>query len=317
MNENELTPEPESNEPAASDADLSADDSTLILHKPAEDSDTLILPKVAASDETEDEVVAHEDTYFEVSSEAETKVDLPAGIEDSPAAVSLPAEDWNLGDIDAALAAVASLSEMMPDREAEAQARADAKQGKPTFVPEMKMPPLATLKRGQLGSIVPALLLIGFGAWLTLTTTSGTPPAPLLVAGVIVGGVVLSLLAQWLGTGRWSRGALFFALLVLLFAGVIVYSVQPNGIDLLRGWPLLIVALGLAIVLAGLLARPFNARLLAPGALTVLAGVIALVETLGLTPVRWTVIAAPLAPVMLIIVLIVWMLPLVFRRRRS
>src|SRR4051812_28977266 len=72
-----------------------------------------------------------------------------------------PAQDWVLGDIDAALAAVAWLSEIMPEREAEAEARADAKRSAPTFVPKMQMPPLATLKRGQLGSVVPALLLIG------------------------------------------------------------------------------------------------------------------------------------------------------------
>ncbi|MEO8396619.1 MAG: hypothetical protein ABI700_26740, partial [Chloroflexota bacterium] len=228
---------------------------------------------------------------------------------------SLPAEDWNLGDIDAALAAVASLSEIMPEREAELQARADARQGKPSFVPEMNMPPLATLKRGQLGSIIPALLLIGFGGWLTVTTTSSTPPAPLLVALVIIGGIVLSLLAQWLGTGRWSRGVLFFALLALLVAGVIAFSLQPQGLDFLRGWPLLIVALGLAMVLSGLLARPLNARLLAPGALAVLAGVVGLTVTLGLTPSSWTPLAIPLAPVLLIVVLVLWMLPLLFRRR--
>src|SRR5262249_39737355 len=156
-------------------------------------------------------------------------------------------------------------------------------------------------KRGQLGSIVPALLLIGFGGWLTLTTTSGLPPNPSLVALVVVGGIVLSLLAQWLGTGRWSRGALFFALLVLLIAGVVVFSLQPRGMDLLRGYPLLIVALGLAMVLAGLLARPVSGRLLAPGVLIVLAGVVGLTVTLGLLPTTLLSIATPLAPVMLVI----------------
>ena len=225
-----------------------------------------------------------------------------------------------LGDIDAALAAVASLSEIMPEREAEAEARADAEQGKPTFVPEMQMPPLATLKRGQFGSVVPALLLIGFGAWLTLTTTSGTPPDPLLVAAVIVGGIVLSLLAQWLGTGRWSRGALFFALLVLLVAGVIVFSLQPNGLDLLRGYPLLLVALGLAMVLAGLLARPLNPRLLVPGALIGAGGGgwsdrDAGADARPTSAVRWRcrccarLIADRRAGL--------WLLPLIFRRRRS
>ncbi|MBI1259044.1 MAG: hypothetical protein GC204_16360 [Chloroflexi bacterium] len=321
MDENELNPEAET--PESDDSFQPESDDTLVLPAADDDADTLILPK-AADDHG---------AYVEAAPDDETLVDLPADYgdneaapaeinalddsEDAPAAVSLPAEDWNLGDIDAALAAVASLSEIMPEREADAEMRADARQGKPTFVPEMRMPPLVTLKRGQLGSLVPALLLIGFGAWLTLTTTTGASPDPLLVVAVIVGGIVLSLLAQWLGTGRWSRGALFFALLVLLAAGVIFFSLQPNGLDFQRGWPLLVVALGLAMGLAGLLARPLNGRLLVPGALTVLAGIVGLTMTLGLLPPDIIALTTPLRPIILVIVLILWLLPLLFRRRRS
>lgn len=228
-----------------------------------------------------------------------------------------PADDWMPGDIDAALAAVATLSEIMTDREAEAQARADAKQSAPTFVPEMALPPLTTLKRGQLGSIVPALLLIALGAWLTLTTTGGNPPDPALVAALVVAGLVVTGLAQWLGTRRWSRGVLFFALLVLLLAGIIAYATQPAGIDLLRGYPLLLVAPGLAMVLTGILARPLNVRLLAPGVLLVVAGVVGLLVTLGIVPATLLTTVAPFAPVVGIIVLVLWLLPLLFRRRRT
>ncbi|MCZ2097345.1 MAG: hypothetical protein LC121_14000 [Anaerolineae bacterium] len=178
------------------------------------------------------------------------------------------------------------------------------------------MPPLMTLRRGQLGSVIPALLLIGFGAWLTLTTTGGTPPDPLLVAGVVVGGIVLTLLAQWLGSGRWSRGVIFFALLIVLIAGVAVFSVQPGGIDLGRGYPLLIAALGLAMMLSGILARPVTPRLFAPGALLVVAGLTGLAITLGLLPGDLTALATPLAPVVLGIALVLFLLPLIFRRAR-
>ncbi len=212
---------------------------------------------------------------------------------------------------------MASLSEMMPEGEAEAEARADARESAPTFVPEMHMPPLMTLRRGQIGSVVPALLLIGLGAWLTLTTTNGSPPDPGLVAVLVVGGIVVSLLAEWLSSGRWSRGVLFFALAVLLVAGVVAFSVQPNGIDLGRGYPLLLVALGLALVLAGFLARPLNPRLIAPGALVVLAGVVGLTVTLGLLPADWLSTASLIAPVVLVIVLVLWLLPLIFRHSRS
>jgi len=180
----------------------------------------------------------------------------------------------------------------------------------------MQIPPLVTLKRGRLGSLIPALLLIGIGAWLTLMTTSGTPPDPLLTVGVLVGAVVLSLLAQWLGSGRWSRGLLFFALLVLLLAGVVFLAFQPTGIDPQRGYPALIIALGLAIVLAGLLARPVSAGVIIPGVLVIFAGAIGFAVTLGYIPADILASAVTFAPVVLVIVLVLLLLPLIFRRRR-
>jgi hypothetical protein len=290
MTEQDLTPEPETNDVSDSGDDLMADDDTLIITDPEAEIDTVTS-------------IDHEE--LDAAMEANAAEAAPSPLD----------EEWLPGDIDAALAAVASLSEMMPEREAEAQARADATQGAPTFVPEMPMPPLGTLKRGQPGSIVPALLLIGIGGWLTLTTTSGASPDPLVIAGVIGGGIMLTLLAQWIGTGRWSRGTLFFGLLVLLAAGVIAFSLQPNGIDMVRGYPLLMVALGVALVLAGFLARPANPRLIVPGALAVLAGVVGLAVTLGLLPNSVLTFAAPLTPVVIGVVVVIGLLPLVFRRR--
>ncbi len=322
MSENELNPTSESDQPSAPttpDADLSASD------------DTLVMPEkvVEASDIPAEEPVAEAEAEIEPAPLIEALDQPDAESEAEPASEPEPetevvvetqtvSEDWLPGssDIDAALAAVASLSEIMPEREAEAEARADARQSAPTFVPEMPMPPLTTLKRGQLGSLVPALLLIALGAWLTITTTSGTPPNPLLVSAAVVGGLILTLLAEWLGTGRWSRGILFFALIVLFFTGVIAFSIQPQGIDLQRGYPLLIVAIGLALLLAGFLSRPVNARLIAPGALVILAGVVGMVITLGLIPSDLLTWAVPAAPVVLVIVLVLWLLPLIFRRRQ-
>ncbi len=320
MSENELTPTPESDEPIKPDDDLSASDDTLVL--PETVVETSAAPAEATAAEPAAEATADppapliealDQPEAESASEPESEPDAAVVVE-----TQIVSEDWLPGssDIDAALAAVASLSEIMPEREAEAEARADARQSAPTFVPEMSMPPLTTLKRGQLGSLVPALLLIALGAWLTITTTSGTPPNPLLVSAAVVGGLILTLLAEWLGTGRWSRGLLFFALIVLFFTGVIAFSIQPQGIDLQRGYPLLIAAIGLALLLVGLLARPVNARLIAPGALVILAGVIGMVITLGLIPSDLLTWAVPAAPVVLVIVLVLWLLPLIFHRRQ-
>lgn len=301
-NEKDLTPESETEsvpvEPPVRDDELSADDDTLILAMEAD--------AAPATVDVDDDML-----ITEMEADAQVTDGEPA-----PVVTELPpADDWMVGDIDAALAAVASLSEIMPEREAEAEVRADAKRSAPAFVPEMAMPPLATLKRGQFGSFVPALLLIAFGAWLTLTTTAGTPPDPVLVLVMLAGGIIVTLLAQWLGTGRWSRGLFFFALLVLLVACVIAFALQPTGLDPRRAYPLLLVSLGLAMGLAGLLARPFNPRLTIPGGLFVLAGVVGMAVTMNVVPANLLSAAALLAPVVLGIVVLLWLLPLIFRRR--
>ncbi len=272
------------------------------------DEERIPTPEESAADDTADYAPQPSDDDDTLIAELEAASGTPP-----PA----PVDDWMVGDIDAALAAVASLSEIMPEREAEAEARADARRSAPAFVPRMQLPPVVTLKRGRLGSLVPALFLIGIGAWLTLMTTAGTPPDPLLVAGVVVGGIVLSLLAHWLGTGRWSFGLLFFALLLLLLAGVVFFSLQPTGLDPQRAYPLVLVALGLAMTLAGLLGRPFSLRLMLPGLLVVLAGGVGLAVTLGYVPPDLLTTAVTFAPAVLVVVLVLLLLPLIFRRRRK
>ncbi len=277
---------------------------------PELENDEHMTPDFDAAEEAEASTPAGADEWESAS----------VGAADVVSAETMPpamGDDWLIGDIDAALAAVASFSEQTPEGEADAQA--EAARIAPAFVPELALPPLMTLKRGQLGSVVPALLLIGIGAWLTLLTTTGTQPDPLLVALVIGGGIVLSLLAQWLGTRRWSRGVLFFALVALLLggavAGINAVSQQSGGINLMQGYPLLIVALGLAFVLDGILARPASARVITPGVLLMVAGGVGLAVTLNVLPASVLTFAAPLLPVVLVIVAVLLLLPLIFRRR--
>ncbi len=298
MIENDSTPKPENDELLAQDADFAAE--------AADESAAEAVGESIASPEPDD-----------LEAEAVSAADAVSA-ETMPPAMG---DDWLIGDIDAALAAVASFNEMMPEGEAEAEAQADAARTAPAFVPEMQLPPLTTLKRGQLGSVVPALLLIGIGAWLMLLTTTGAQPDPLLVALVIGGGIVLSLLAQWIGTGRWSRGVLFFALAALLLTGAVAgfnaFAQQSGGVNLVQGYPLLIAALGLAFVLDGVLARPASARVIAPGMLLIVAGGVGLAVTLNLLPTSLLDFAAPLLPVVLVIVTVLLLLPLIFRRRNA
>ena len=236
---------------------------------------------------------------------------------DEPLDESFYSGDWSaytpdLGemDIDSALAAVASLSEPVAEREADEQARIDAREKAiPTYVPESALPPMTTLKRGHLGSVVPALLLIGIGAWLTLMTTSGAAVDPLLLAGVALGAVALSLFAQWLGSGRWSRGTLFFGVLIALVMLFFAAGMQPNEIDLTQAYPLLLAAFGAALIAAGLLARPVKGRAFIPGALLIAAGGLGLAINLGMIPTQLLSFAVPVAPFVLIAVVVLLLLP--------
>jgi hypothetical protein len=268
--------------------------------------------------------------------DAPTLTDLPVvtrSVEERPPAAAAvytppPQDDlsdllskWSPGsdrgtDIDAALAAVSSLSDLVAEQEAAEEARAEARRPALTvYKPTLPAPPMSVLKRGSLGSLVPALLLMGGGAWLTFMLTSGVTVDPLLVAALLIGGIALSLLAHWLGTRRWSRGALFTVLLIAAIAGVIAFSLQPGGIDLVRGWPLLLAGVGVALALAGVLARPIERRAFIPAVLLILAGALGLAFTGGYAPADLLPTIAPYAPVGLAVLAVVWIAPLIFKRR--
>ncbi|MBC7813985.1 MAG: hypothetical protein H7175_22715 [Burkholderiales bacterium] len=236
-------------------------------------------------------------------------------------------------DLDAALASVAMLDEYDFDADyaiygpSPDLAPYDGKTGERERAPRpvaldlphgyrFPRPPLTTLNRGQMNSVIPALLLIVAGAWLTFTLTlAQTPPDSILVVGALAAIVVLTLLGHWLASGRWSRGAFFFAALLVLVAAVVVYLTLPNSLLTLGdGWPLLLIAGGLAIVLTAVLARPTDSRLALPGLMLIVAGSAALSFTLRLLPGVALASIAPLWPFVLALLLLFWLLPLVFRR---
>jgi hypothetical protein len=286
---------------------------------------------------------------------AEINIEIPTSSVDAPLDIwsDIPtlADD---ADIDAALAAVASLGAAALDEEDEddifeddpipssderwSREYAESSAGLattaaidaleiqpqsrpvPRYTPQANLPPLSSLKRGNLGSVVPGLLLIGAGAWLTITTTSGGTVDPLLLAGLAIGGVVISLLAYWIGTARWSRGVAFFAAFIALAAGVIVFTTQPLnlaiGFNLVTGYPLLIAAAGLALLVSALAARPTSRGAFAPGVVLLTAGIIGAAVTLGLIPGEVLRFTAPLWFVPIVLLVVLWLLPLVFRLRR-
>jgi hypothetical protein len=256
-----------------------------------------------------DEISPVEDVPDEIADE-QPEADEPAVPENELA----PAPEV---DLDAALAAISALDDILAEQEAAEQAElarqqaeedARAKRQARLQSPELffPMPSLSTMQRGRLDSVVPALVLIGIGAWLTfaLTTGAGTPSATLL-ALLIGGGLGLTLLAHWLASGRWALGALFFALLILLGGGVFALLLFRGTLP--ADWPLLLLGPGLAFFVTGVIAR--EGKLLLPGLLLAISGLAALVVTNRLLPEDMLATLAGLWPVALVIVAVLLVLP--------
>ncbi len=259
---------------------------------------------------------------------------LPESVEDSPfltfhvdEVIEEVEQDDPYGslDIEAALAAVSSLSDEQAHREAiEAAAAAAAADDELETEPEteiearplasLREPPPLVLRRGQPGSVIPALLLMGIGAWLTLALTSGATAltSPLLVSGVLGAVLVVILLAQWLASGRWTRGILFVALFALLLFAAL-YEDLTAGLGL--AVPLTLAAFGGALILTGLIGRPPDRRLLISGVLLAVGSLIAAIIARGLLPSTLLVGIAPYGWVVAAVLIVIWLLPVVFGRR--
>jgi hypothetical protein len=229
-------------------------------------------------------------------------------------------------DVLAALAAVSSLSDLVAEREAaehaelarvETEAQAEAERQARLTDPSayLPVPPMLGLARGQLGTLVPGLLLIALGAWLTftLTTTRALPDAPLMWAAVILV-IALSVLARWLSSGRWSRGLLFFGLTLLLTLGLAAFLLQPASPGWMQGWPLLLIAPGLALAVTGLLGAPRTPGLVAPGLVLIAAAAAGMLMTLNLLPGDLLALVSPYWFVPLIVMAVLAVIPLIFRR---
>ncbi|MCA0458686.1 MAG: hypothetical protein LCI00_32325 [Chloroflexi bacterium] len=241
---------------------------------------------------------------------------------------SLPVNVTDGLDIEAALAAVSTLNDVIAEQEAaeqarlariEADAQAKAERQARLENPEryFPVPPLSTLKRGQLASVIPAVLLIGIGGWLTFSGTSlRVLPDTNLFITIILVGIGLALFTRWLAARRWSRGSLLFGLLFIALGGVYFYLAQPASVGLQQGWPLFIAASGLALLLTWLLSSPKEPRLVLPAFILLIAGVAGSLITLNLLPTDVTFFAASVWPVAIVIIVLIWLLPLVFRQRQ-
>ncbi len=292
--------EPQADEPHAGDS-------------PADDSDALAGESAALADDlagVPDDMADDAETF-------DTAPDNDSGVPDNDASDT---DDAFGLDVDAALASVSSLSDVIAQREAEEAAERERQQAEARRWASYRFdhPPLATLRRGQITSFVPALLLMALGAWLTFASSTGASPDGGLVALVVMGGVGLALLLFWLQSGRWARGALFMALALTGAAGVMIYLTQFDGPGV-DGWPLLVAVPGAAAFLSGILARPADRRLtftglvLTAGALLTLALTAGFVDSSLAADVDST--ATEYGWIILVVALVLLLIPLLLRRR--
>ena len=218
-------------------------------------------------------------------------------------------------DIDAALASVASLSDVIAEQEAEEaaeiarveaqeEAQAEAERRRADYY--FPRPPAMTLQRGQLASVIPALLLIALGAWLTFTlSTADTAPSTATIGLISAMALGVMLVGYWLSSERWLRGALFGGLSLIFLSGALLV-ITPEG------WPLLLAAVGGAMLLSTVLSPgPSRGVTLFSGVLLVIAGVAGFAVTTEAIP---TDPIATIAPVILVLALAVLFLPALLRR---
>lgn len=121
----------------------------------------------------------------------------------------------------------------------------------------IEQPSLRRVGRGQLASLVPAVLLMMLGAGLTVYLAE-----PSVFEGVVVNGGTFAMLlagmfgvmliSYWLSSGRWASGALFVGLSLLISLGVVIVAptVAPDA-----GWIFLLSGVGVSVFLSGLLSR--------------------------------------------------------------
>jgi hypothetical protein len=133
-------------------------------------------------------------------------------------------------------------------------------------------------RRSQVSTAFPALLLIAVGLLYLVKPSELTQP---LAVGVGLAALGLGLVARFLLNARRERGLFFVGVLMLLLLMLVGLAISGT-INLLEGWPLVISAVGVAMIITFVFERTHDRGLLLPGFMIIIAGAIALPFTMGL-----------------------------------
>lgn len=274
---------------------------------------------------TDDELVEQAQSIGESTSadvtENEALPDADLDIARADAPISDDADDTPTDDLDieSALASVANLSAIITDTTEMVQVgqapKSAPKISPPAFYEsDFPHPPLLTLARGQMPSVIPALALMAIGAGLTFLLISGAESVNMDMVGVLaVGGICLLLLLIWLASGRWARGALFLALVTATTAGIIAILPQtPLGAS---GTPLLLCGWGASVIISGWLSPKKTSQGFFGGVLLMVIGITGFLFTGGFLPTEILNIIQQYGLIMVAVAGVVLFIPAIFKRR--
>ena len=186
----------------------------------------------------------------------------------------------------------------------------------PQYETAFPHPPMSVLHRGQLASVIPALLLMSVGAYLTfIFTTSELTLSPLLLGSIVLSALGIVLLSQWLSASRWTIGSFFLGLSMLLLGISSAYLTLPNNLSWVDGYPLLITAIGTAFVITDIV-RPSGRPVWLLGLILAIIGIVSLIATNTLLDIV-SPFSGILLPVAGIIVLFLLIAPLFTGRQQE
>ncbi|GAB5490762.1 MAG: hypothetical protein Phog2KO_09770 [Phototrophicaceae bacterium] len=185
----------------------------------------------------------------------------------------------------------------------------------PQYETAFPHPPMSVLHRGQLASVIPALLLIGIGAYLTFVfTTSELTLNPLLIGSIGLSVLGVILIGQWLSSARWTIGSFFLGLSCLLLGLSSAYLSLPTNLTWINGYPLLIIAIGTAFVITDIVV-PSGRRIWLIGLILAIIGLSGLITTTALVNIAMP-FSGVLLPVAIGIMLILLIAPIFARRQQ-
>lgn len=234
-------------------------------------------------------------------------------------------------DIEAALASVVALDHALAEHTAAEIEEAERLQAEAGAIEQVNQalreeaerraayslprpPMIATIQRGQAASVIPALLLMAIGAWLTFSlTNTGESLHAGTVAIIAMGGLGLSMLAYWFTSRRWARGAFTTGLALLLCALVALFLSQSQdyGAD---GWPLFVIASAVTVLLSAFVSPRVGEGHVLSGLALAIAGGSALAVTTEVVSDEVLDVASTVSPAILVVVLIILLLPRIPKR---